>query len=253
MHMNRTNRAPVGFAGRRGRFWTFIASWFVPAIMVLAYLVLAVTSQTDATGWAWMSVGLGFALCSWWMVRLLSRSAAMARAIAVGDAERVFELAGSSPLHRGVGHALRGQWSLALAELGRAAPSVPRDHVLVAAVTVGALVELGQVAQARVVLDRELGATGPLARLNPRLDAGSHVAARLARGSVLTAEHRHSEALALLQQVIDDIRTSPASRALAHHYAMQASARAGELAASDRHRSQAAMLAPGSWFANELP
>lgn len=216
--------------------------------MTVAYLVLGLTSQTDATGWAWMSIGLGFVLCLWWMFRALAQSAAMSRAIALGDADRVTELAGASPLYRAVAHVQRAEWLLALTEVAKASPKKPQDQVLAASVEIGALVETGEIAKARTVIDRDLSATGPLGRLHPRLDAASHIAAQLARGSVLTAERSHAEALALLQQVIDDVRTAPVSRALAHHYAARAAASAGEFAAADHHRARAAALAPGAWF-----
>lgn len=218
--------------------------------MTLAYLVLGLTSQTDATGWAWMSVGLGVVMCLWWMFRTLAQSAAMSRAIAVGDADRIAEIGGGSPLYRAVAYALRAEWQLASSELAKAPLKSPRDRVLAATTEVGVLVETGDVAKAREVVDRDLSATGPLGRLDPRLDAASHIAARLARGRVLTAERTHSDALAVLQQVIDDIRTSPAARALAHHYAARAAASTGELAAAEHHHARAVALAPDAWFAS---
>lgn len=251
--MSGAKRFSVGFAGQRGWFWSFVASWFVPATMVTAYVVLALTSQTDTTGWAWMSVGLGFVLCVWWIFRLLSRAAAMSRAIAVGDADRVVELGGNSPLYRGVGFALRGEWAVARDALSRALPKTPREQVLAAATMVGVLVETGDVAQARLVLDRELAATGPLARLDPRLNAASHIAARLARGRVLTAESSYADALAVLEEIFRDIRTDPSTRALAHYYAGQASASRGEVVAAERHRASATALAPHAWFVAIAP
>lgn len=240
--------APVGFFGHRGWVWSLLASWFAPSIMAVAYLVLGLTSEADATGWAWMSIGLGFVWCLWWMFRALTQSAAMSRAIAHGDADRVTELAGASPLYRAVAHVQRAEWLLALTEIAKASPKKPQDQVLAATVEIGALVETGEIAQARAIVDRDLSMSGPLGRLHPRLDAGSHIAARLARGSVLTAERSHAEALALLQQVIDDVRTAPVSRALAHHYAARAAASAGEFAAADHHRARAAALVPNAWF-----
>ncbi len=52
------------------------------------------------------------------------------------------------------------------------------------------------------------------ATLNDRIDAQLVVAARLARGRVLVAEH-DPEARVLLQRVIDDVRTGEATRARA--------------------------------------
>ena len=61
-----------GFLGRKGWLWTLIASWFVPVVMTIAYIGLAVLSETDATGWAWMSIGLAFVMTMWWLFRALT-------------------------------------------------------------------------------------------------------------------------------------------------------------------------------------
>lgn len=239
----------VGFFGHRGRVASLLASWFVPSIMALAYLVLGLTSQSDASGWAWMSIGFGFVLCLWWMFRALGHRAALSRAIAVGDATRVAELGGASPLYRAVAHSLRAEWLLTLSELSKVTSHKPRERVLAATIEVGALVETGEVAKARAVVDRELATTGPLGQLHPRLEAPSHIAVQLARGRVLTAERNYADALPLLHNIIHDIRTAPATRALAHHYAARAAAGAGEFAAADHHRARVTALAPESWFA----
>src|SRR5205814_101972 len=39
-HLGAQVRPRVGFVGRRGWIWTFIASWFAPAAMTIAYIVL---------------------------------------------------------------------------------------------------------------------------------------------------------------------------------------------------------------------
>jgi tetratricopeptide (TPR) repeat protein len=233
-----------GFLGRRGWVWQFIASWFVPVIMAMAYVVLALTSETDATGWAWMSIGLAFVLVLWWMFRILTKSAAMTRAMAVGDADRIAEI-DARPLARAVAHELRGEWAPALTALESAVLKKPRDRVLAGTLRVAALVETGEVAKAREALE----ALAPdLARLNPRLDAQSHLEANLAKGRVLAAERANAEALVVLQKVIDDIRTGQRTRAVAHHYAARAAAADGQHALADQHRAKAAALAPGSWF-----
>ncbi|CAN5542723.1 hypothetical protein BH11MYX1_BH11MYX1_29250 [soil metagenome] len=238
--------APTGgFLGHHGKLWQFIASWFVPAIMTIAYIVLALTSETDATGWAWMSIGLAFVLVMWWLFRTLTKSAALTRAIAIGDVGRITQIDGR-PIYRAIAHELHGQWSEALAALATVTPIKPRDRVQLATVKIGALVETGEVAKAR-----ELLATlePELARLDPRLESEWHIAARLATGKVLAAERRNSEALAVLQKVIDDIRAGPQVRAIAHHYAARAAAADGQHAVADKHRERAAALAPTSWFA----
>jgi hypothetical protein len=242
--------APVGFVGNRGRGWALIASWFAPFVMTCAYIVLALTSETDASGWAWMSIGLAFVLVLWWMFRILTQSAAMARAIAVGDADRVLELAGDRPdrrLYRGVGHELRGEWIDALRAVDGAKLSHPRQKVLAAAVRISALVETGEVAKARTVLDSDL--VPQLAKLDARMDGASHIAGTLARGRVLCAERAYDDARPVLQKVIDDIRAGSHDRAVAHHYAARVAAATGEVAAADQHRARVTALAPGSWLA----
>ncbi len=234
-----------GFLGHNGKLWSFIASWFVPVIMTIAYIVLALTSETDATGWAWMSIGLAFVLVMWWLFRTLTKSAAMTRAIAIGDVARITQIDGR-PMYRAIAHEMHGQWTEALAALASVTPIKPRERVQVTTVKIGALVETGEVAKARELLptlDPEL------ARLDPRLQAESHIAARLATGKVLTAERKHGEALEVLQKVIDDVRAGQSTRALAHHYAARAAAADGQHAIADKHRERAAALAPDSWFA----
>jgi hypothetical protein len=219
-----TAPARRGFLGRRGWVWTLIASWFVPAIMTGAYIVLALLADTDAIGMGWFGVGLLFVLCIWWIFRELTQTAALSRAMAIGDAEALLEisthaLAGKLVmgrtelvLYQAVAHELRGEWSDALAAVERAhvAPTAKkRLRVLADTVTIAALVETGEVAKARGVLDAELA---PLAAaLDDRIDAQLVVAARLARGRVLIAEH-DPDGPALLQRVIDDIRAGAATR-----------------------------------------
>lgn len=233
------------FLGRTGLFWRFIASWFVPVIMTLAYIYLALTSETDATGWAWMSIGLAFVLVLWWLFRVLTKGAALSRAVAVGDADKVSEL-DKRPLQAAVAFELRGEWANALEAVRRAQAKKPRDQVLAATTEISALVETGEVAKARTVLE-----TLPpmLAKLNERLEGASHIAATLAKGKVLAAERANPEALAALQKVIDDIRTGQRTRALAHHYAARAAAADGQHALADKHRERATALAPSAWFA----
>jgi hypothetical protein len=233
-----------GFLGRNGLFWQFIASWFVPVIMTMAYVVLALTSETDATGWAWMSIGLAFVLVLWWLFRTLTKGASMARAMAVGDAELLAQI-DKRPLSAAAALELRGEWTKTLVAVARVHAKKPRDRVLAMTVEIGALVETGEVAKAREVLT----ALAPqLAQLHPRLQGASHIAAKVAEGRVLAAERRNAEALALLQIVIDDIRTGQRVRALAHHYAAIAAAADGQHARADQHRAKAAALAPGAWF-----
>jgi len=226
-----------GFLGRRGWIWTLIAGWFVPAIMTIAYFVFALLSDLDAEGFGWMSVGLLFVYVLWWMMRLLSQTAALARAVAVGDADGILEIANHAlagklvvgraqlVLHQAIAYELRGDWARALDAVARAdvrPTAKPKVRVLAATLTIASLVETGEIAQARGVLDAELA---PLAgALNPRIDAQLVIATKLARGRVLVAEHANAEALAILQQVIDDVRAGAATRAVAKTYAARAAA-----------------------------
>lgn len=236
----------AGFLGRRGLFWQFIASWFVPVIMANAYLVLALTSETDATGWAWMSIGLAFVLVLWWLFRTLTKGATIHRAMAIGDAESLAQI-DKRPLAAAAAFELRAEWDKALAAVRRADPKKPRDRVLAMTTEIGALVETGEVGKARAIADK----LPPLvAQLHTRLEGASHLTAKVAEGRVLTAERRNTEALATLQAVIDDIRTGQRIRALAHHYAARAAAADGQHERADKHRAQAAALAPGAWFAS---
>ncbi len=253
-----TTRAPVGFIGNRGVLWTLIASWFIPLTLTMAYVVLALTSETDLNGWAWMGGALMLAFVLWFMFRSLTQSAALARAIAVGDADRVMEIADDVVarrrgavrsryrLYRGVAFELRGDWPSVLRAVSEAelAPTVAASSkVLAAALRIGALVETGEVASARTVLDTMLE---PAARdLDPRMDAYAQILARLSRGRVLCAEGS-PDAIGVLQTVIDDVRTGAASRAIAHHYAARI---ATDPAVAGRHRQRAAALAPDTWIA----
>ncbi|MEO8841955.1 MAG: hypothetical protein ABI591_09880 [Kofleriaceae bacterium] len=237
-----------GFLGRRGKVWTFIAGWFVPVVMTIAYITLALTSETNATGWAWMSIGLAFVLTLWFLFRTLTKSAAMARAMAVGDIDLVLEI-DKRPLSHAVVHDMRADWMKSLAVLDRIAETgglkKPRERALLVILRVGALVETGEVAKARLAL----AALEPeLARLHPRIEAASHLTGAVAKGRVLTGERANAEALVVLQKVIDDVRTGQRVRALAHYYAARAAANDGQIELADKHRERAAALAPGSWF-----
>src|SRR6185295_6902325 len=75
------------------RIWQILSRWAVPVMMTLAYVLLAVTSDTDTTGKAWMGVGLGFVMVVWFVFRGLTEAAALSRALRVGDTVRLFALA----------------------------------------------------------------------------------------------------------------------------------------------------------------
>jgi hypothetical protein len=67
------------------RIWRILQRWAVPVMMTLAYVFLAATSETNNTGKAWMGVGLVFVLIVWFMFRGLTETAALSRALSIGD------------------------------------------------------------------------------------------------------------------------------------------------------------------------
>jgi hypothetical protein len=258
--MTQTQPPRVGFAGKRGEVWALLSSWVVPVIMAAAYVVLAITSETDTTGKAWMALGFAFVLVLWWVFRLLSETAALSRAVAVGDTDRVLEItayqlsrkrgAAAAPLHiyRALAFEMRGEFEQCLAEANRveltglAESARKRWNLLAACARIGALVELGRTADARSELDQHV--TPALSAFDARLEPAPHILGRLAKGRVLVAE-KDPGALATLQTVIDDIRAGQGQRALAHHYASQVTTGA----ASESHRTKAAQQLPTAWFA----
>jgi tetratricopeptide (TPR) repeat protein len=253
----------VGFFGHRDRFWVLLSRWMVPAMMSIAYFLLVLTSDTGTAGKLWIALGLVFVLTLWWVFRVLMQHAALSRAVAVGDADRVLELAeeqlagrrgdaARAPLliYRALGHEIRGEWPAVLATLDEARPQAVRGaagrrwRLLAASSRVASLIETGRTAEAREVLDRDLLPNAPAA--DHRTEAAAYLAAMLARGRVLAAEGAFDEALPLLQRVIDDVRSSDRARSLAHHAAARCAEARGETDSAARHRDRAARIAAGS-------
>jgi hypothetical protein len=214
------NQGRAGFAGRRGRVAVALASWLIPGIMVGAYIVLMFTSDVDATGAAWESIGLGFVLILWWLFRLLTEHAAMARAVSIGDAARVAELAehqlrknrsarSRAPyaVYRALAFELVDDWQSALAVLAEAKPEGTWQRVA-ASVRVSALVELGRTTEARKVFDRDM--RGPRVR-----DAQLDVLAVVAEARLRKAEGDRAGAEQLLARVARDVRAGSGTRARA--------------------------------------
>ncbi|MGE5186288.1 MAG: hypothetical protein ACM31C_29740 [Acidobacteriota bacterium] len=216
-----TSAPRTGFAGHRGLLWVIAAGWVVPAMMTTAYTILMITSETDTTGKAWESMGLAFVLVLWFVFRLVTERAAMARAVAVGDAERVLELAefqlarrGSArkkapfSVYRALALEIREDWQGALAELDRTEQR-GGFRQLAATVRTTALAELGRVAEARKVFDAELSGK-PVTR-----EHEADILARLADARLLIAEGDRAGAQALLERLCDDIRAGSGIRARA--------------------------------------
>lgn len=214
--------------------WVVLASWVVPPLcMLLAYSVLAWSSETDTAGKAWMALGFAFVVVLWLVFRILVEQTALSRAVASGDAGRILAItekqlarrrgdAARAPflIYRAFAHDARGDYPAALATLADARPAEPGLQLLAAAVRVIALVETGEVAAARRVADDELA---PLvAKLDARLHAQAHIHASLARGRLLLAEGAHADARAVLGRVVDDVRAGEPIRARARELAARA-------------------------------
>lgn len=220
------------------RLWAMLARWAVPVMMTIAYTLLALTSETNTAGKAWMGVGLLFVLVVWFMLRALTETAALARALNVGDVAKLRELADRllprkrrpadrAPLlvGRALAQQLCGDFAAALATIDAAAPG-PALQPLAAAIRIGALVELGRpAADARAHLIAAPGA--------PAL-------AWLAEGEIAWRDGQRAAAAALFARIIDDVRAGSATRAIAHVYAARI---ADDPAAAARHREAAATLA----------
>ena len=207
--------------------WDVLQIWGVPIGMTGAYMLMMWSSDTDTTGKAWMSIGLGFVLVVWFVFRMLTLNAALARAIDVGDAARILAIcerylgkhrgnAARAPylVARAIGHEVLGEWALSLRSLDEAElavlPAKKRAlwQLRASSTRVAALLGSGQIPAAREVLERELA---PDAKHAPHSDA--YLVANLAAGRVLAAEGKAAEAEARLRRVSDDIRASAAMRA----------------------------------------
>jgi len=214
-----TAQARLGFGGKRGLVWVLLASWLIPLMMTAAYIVLIATSEVDATGAAWEAIAFAFVLVLWFIFRVLTEHAAMARAVDVGDADRVIELAdfqiarhrtarGKAPYHvfRALGLDIRGDSAGALAELDKCEPR-GSSRALAATVRVGVLAETGRAADARALFDADLSTQqrDPQLAILPRLTE-----ARLRR-----AEGDEAAASALLTKLADNVRAGSGIRARA--------------------------------------
>ena len=203
------------FAGKRGRGWQLAASVVVPLMMAGAYAVLISTSEVGTSGALWESGGFVLVLGFWFAFRIMTRRAALSRAIAVGDPDRILELATrpSQAIERAIAYELRRDWPDVLRALEEARPATAEAHVIAAAVRIHALCETGEVARARELLDREIEPR--VAGLDRRMQATGHGRAQLARARVLAAEGQRAEAEAVLARVVDDVRADPTTRAAA--------------------------------------
>ena len=200
----------ASFAGKQGRGWAWLAGWVVPLMMAGAYAVLISTSEVGVSGALWESGGFLLVLVFWIAFRTLTRRAALARAISVGDDARLLELA-RDPVDRAIAYEIRRDWPNALHTLDGFTPTTSERQVIAAAVRIHALCETGDVARAREILDREVDPRA--AQLDRRLHATGYDRALLAKGRVLAAEGHTAEAHAVLTKLADDVRADPNLRA----------------------------------------
>lgn len=240
------------------RFIRFLQGWGMLIVMLIAYLALASISDASNTAKAWIAIGFAFVVVIWFVFRFVTEQAALSRAVAVGDAPRVLELVGKQLRRRKVpaarvpylvyqaqAHELRGDFAAALASLEEARLDTvsrmawPTWQVLASSVRIGVLVETGQVADARRVLETELGPAG--AKLDPRLHPSARLHVTSSIGRVLAAEGKSAEARPLFQAVLDDIRAPSILRAVAHHALARLADAPAEVA---QHRAELEKLVP---------
>jgi len=207
-------RGPVGFFGQRGLIPRLVSSWLVPVMMTLAYIFMAVTAETDSsvnrgTRLAWMSLGLAFVLVIWWIIKLLVQHAAFARAVEVGDAERLVELCHGRrgpriQVYLALACSLRDDHAAALAALDRAGELPANLRALAASVRATALVGTGDLDGARRALDAA----------HPR-DYRDELLVRLAAARVRAADGDEAGAREQLARLADDVRAGARVRAAA--------------------------------------
>jgi hypothetical protein len=230
------------------RIWQVMSRWAVPVMMTLAYVFLAATSDTNTTGKTWMGVGLGFVLVVWFVFRGLTETAALSRALGIGDVTRLSALADRQLARkrrpadrapflvaRGFALQLRGEFAAALAALDEARPG-PDLVPLASVVRISALIELGRPAE-------EVRAIKVSASRAPALGW-------LAEGQIAWYGGDPDTAAQQFARVIDDVRAGSATRAIAHLYAARIADARGQAQIAVRHRTAASNLAApdASWL-----
>jgi hypothetical protein len=207
-----------------------IVSWIGPPIgMSIAYTVLALTSDTDNTGKAWMAIGFGFVLVLWLVFRIAVEGAGLSRALALGDSDKLLAIADKQLarrpgdprylVYKALAHEMRGERAEAAAAIADAKPENDPLALLAASVRVSLAADSGDLAGARKLVDEQLE---PLAaKVDRRLQITSHHHAHLARARLYAAEGRKDEARAELRKVSDDIRAGAALRDRAKALAIQ--------------------------------
>lgn len=213
-----TVKGRIGFGGRRGLIWVLLASWLVPLMMTGAYIVLIATSEVDAQGAAWEAIAFAFVLVLWFLFRLLTQHAAMARAVDLGAADEVIELAdfqlqrnksarSRMPYHvfRALAFDILEDWPAALAELDKTKPQ-GNWRALAMTVKVSALAATGKTGEARALFDAELKGR-PIMRVM-QVD----ILTLLAEARLKIAEGDREGGAAVLARLSDDIRAGSGIR-----------------------------------------
>ncbi len=203
--------------------WRVLSRWGVPVMMSLAYVFLAATSETNNTGRMWMLVGLVFVMVVWFTFREMTETAAMSRALAVGEIAQLETLS-----HRGLAahrkparrarplvarafaHLLRGQHAEAVAALDT-------HQLAIDPATAAWLGPLGPLASAiRVSAAFEQG--HPIDRAHVLRSPAAPALGWLIDGLLAAQDGQPDQARALLARVGNDIRVGPAIRELAARY-----------------------------------
>jgi len=220
------------------RAWSALSRWAVPVMMALAYALLVATSDANASGEAWMAGGFALVMTAWFVFRRLTASAALSRALRVGDTATLLAIADRelARRHRPAARApflvarafaqlLRGEHTAALATLGEAAAA---SGSMAALIDTLARIELGR--------DDATWLAGSGGWNDPR----APWIGWLCRGAIACYEGNVDVSTEHLIRVVNDIRAGSAFRAIAQLYLARVTAEAGDAAG---HGAAAAALA----------
>jgi len=232
-------------------FWYYASRFGVPFLVTSAWIFLAISAETDSTGYSWMAVGFAIVLVLWFLFRVAIARAGIARAVAIGDHERLHQLAVKGQrthralLYRALADDMQGNWEAVLGVLRDVKGLDPARRFLAEGVRIGAHVERRDATSAR----KALAELEKIEHVGGGLPTPAPLLRSLAEGRVLWIEGKLDDAQGKLQRVIDDIRTGPYTRAVAHVYAARIADAKGDAAAAQRERAAANKLAPNTWVA----
>jgi hypothetical protein len=232
-------------------FWYYASRFGVPFLVTSAWIFLAISAETDATGYSWMAVGFAIVLVLWFLFRVAIARAGLARAVAVGDHERLRQLAAKGQrtsramLYRALADDMQGKWEAVLDALAGVRGLDGTRKFLAESTRIGAQVERRDAAAAR----KALAQLEKIENVGGGLPTPAPLLRALAEGRVLWIEGKLDDAEPKLQRVIDDIRTGPYTRGVAHVYAARIAEAKGDAAAAVRERAAAHKLAPNTWVA----